>query len=73
MGFYPVNLFTDKDEVVLPSGTSTSIVARRSATQTQKRRSRSRKRRFDMEPMGGLEPPTCSLRIRGDDGDNASE
>jgi len=28
---------------------------------------------FSMEPMSGLEPLTCSLRIRGDDGDNASE
>jgi integrase len=64
---YTVNLFTDNDDVVVssgtPSGTSTSIVAKRSATQTQKRRSRLRKRRFDMEPMGGLEPPTCSLRM----------
>ncbi|MDA1028675.1 MAG: tyrosine-type recombinase/integrase [Bacteroidetes bacterium] len=78
---YTVNLFTDKDEVVspsgTPSGTTSSIVAKRSATQTQKRRSRLRKRRFRpmtaVEPMGGLEPPTCSLRMRGDDGDNASE
>ena len=65
--FYTVNLFTDKVDSVptsgTPSGTPSSVVAKRSASQTQKRRSRARKRRFDVEPMSGLEPLTCSLRV----------
>ena len=64
---YTVNLFTDADSTAptsgTPSGTPSSIVAKRSTVQTKKRRSRQRKRRFDMEPMSGLEPLTCSLRM----------